>query len=113
MQGIGAAAKKLGVTIRVYYPSNAPECWPHTSQYKKNVLGLPFDDRSVVLTSLSGIKQGFSRQRGYWHYNVQSGLQQQELMRRRGHGSLKQLVWHRRPGQDNDVSVCGLPGAGS
>jgi hypothetical protein len=113
MQGIGAAAKKLGVTIRIYYPSNAPECWPHTSQYKTNVLGLPFDDTSVVLTSLSGIKQGFSRQRGYWHYNVQSGLQQQELMRRRGHGSLKQLVWHRRPGQDNDVSVCGLPGAGS
>lgn len=113
MQGIGAAAKKLGVTIRIFYPSNAPECWPHTSQYKKNVLALPFDERTVVLTSLSGIKQGFSRQRGYWHYNVQSGLQQQELMRRRGYGSLKQLIWHRRPGQDSDVSVCGLPGAGS
>lgn len=113
MQGIGAAAKKLGVTIRVYYPSNAPECWPHTIQYKKNVLALPFDEESVVLTSLSGIKQGFGRQRGYWHYNVQSGLQQQEFMRRRGYGSLKQLIWHRRPGHDSDVSVCGLPGAGS
>lgn len=113
MQGIGEAAKKLGVPVRIYYPSNAPECWPHTAQYKKNVLGLPFDDKTVVLTSLSGIKQGFARQRGYWHYNVQSGLQQQELMRRRGYGSLKQLVWHRRPGQDSDVSVCGLPGAGS
>lgn len=113
MQGIGAAAKKLGVSIRIYYPSNAPECWPHTSQYKKNVLALPFDEKTVVLTSLSGIKQGFSRQRGYWHYNVQSGLQQQELMRQRGYGSLKQLIWHRRPGQDSDVSVCGLPGAGS
>ncbi len=111
MQGIGAAARAMGVTIRVYYPSNAPECWPHTAQYKKNVLALPFDDKSVVLTSLSGIKAGFQRQRGYWHYNVQSGLEQQALMERRGYGSLKQLIWNRRPGQDSDVSVCGLPGS--
>jgi hypothetical protein len=111
MQGIGKAARAMGVTIRVYYPSNAPECWPHTAQYKNNVLALPFDDKSVVLTSLSGIKAGFSRQRGYWHYNVQSGLEQQALMQRRGYGSLKQLIWNRRPGQDSDVSVCGLPGS--
>jgi hypothetical protein len=110
MQGIGAAARALGVSVRVYYPSNAPECWPHTTQYKRNVLALPFDDASVVLTSLSGIKRGLGRQRGYWHYNVQSGLQQQALLRRPGYGSLKQLVWHRRPGDDVDVSVCGLPG---
>ncbi len=110
MQGVGAAARALGVPIRIYYPSNAPECWPHTKQYKRNVLALPFDDASVVLTSLSGIKQGFGRQRGYWHYNVQAGLQQQELLARPGYGSLKQLVWHRRPGHDVDVSVCGLPG---
>lgn len=110
MQGIGAAARALGVSVRVYYPSNAPECWPHTTQYKRNVLALPFDDASVVLTSLSGIKRGLGRQRGYWHYNVQSGLQQQSLLRRPGYGSVKQLVWHRRPGHDVDVSVCGLPG---
>jgi hypothetical protein len=112
MQGIGAAARDMGVTIRIYYPSNAPECWPHTAQYKKNVLALPFDEDSVVIQSLSGVKAGFERQRGYWHHNVQSGLEQQSMLRRRGYGSLKQLVANRRPGNDADVTVCGLPGGG-
>lgn len=112
MQGIGAAARDMGVTIRIYYPSNAPECWPHTAQYKANVLALPFDEDSVVIQSLSGVKAGFERQRGYWHHNVQSGLEQQSMLRRRGYGSLKQLVANRRPGNDADVTVCGLPGGG-
>jgi formylglycine-generating enzyme required for sulfatase activity len=110
MQGIGAAAKAIGVPIRIYYPSNAPECWPWTEQYKKNVLALPFDERSVVLQTLSGIKTGYGRQIGYWHHNVQSGLQQQELARKRGVGSLKQAVFDRLPGNDPDVSTCGLAG---
>ena len=59
MQGIGAAARAMGVTIRIYYPSNAPECWPFSEQYKKNVLALPFDDKSIVLQTLSGIKAGY------------------------------------------------------
>lgn len=112
MQGIGAAARAMGVTIRIYYPSNAPECWPFTEQYKKNVLALPFDDRSVVLQTLSGIKGGYAKQIGYWHYNVQSGLQQQELLSRRGYGSLKQVVFERLPGGDPDLTTSGLPGSG-
>ena len=62
MQGIGAAARAMGVNIRVYYPSNAPECWPHTKQYKANVLALPFDAQTVVLQTLSGVKAGFAKQ---------------------------------------------------
>ena len=112
MQGIGNAAKAIGVPIRVYYPSNAPECWPWTEQYKKNVLALPFDDRSVVLQTLSGIKGGFGKPIGYWHYNVQSGLVQQELMSRRGTGSLKQVVFERSPTNDPDLTTSGLPGGG-
>jgi formylglycine-generating enzyme required for sulfatase activity len=112
MQGIGAAARDMGVTVRIYYPSNAPECWPHTAQYKANVRALPFDADSVVIQSLSGIKSGFEKQRGYWHHNVQSGLEQQALLGRRGYGSLKQLIANRRPGNDADLTVCGLPGGG-
>jgi formylglycine-generating enzyme required for sulfatase activity len=112
MQGIGAAARAMGVTIRVYYPSNAPECWPHTPQYKKNVGALPFDEDTVVLQTLSGIRPGFGEKRkGYWHYNVQSGLQQQELMRRKGHLSLKQLVEVRNRTDDPDLSISGLAAA--
>ncbi len=108
MQGIGKAAHALGVPIRVYYASNAPESWPHTKQYKANVLALPFDQQSVVLTSLSGIASGFAKQRGYWHYNVQSGAQQQSFMRKDGYASLKQLVWHRLPSNDSDLTTCGI-----
>jgi formylglycine-generating enzyme required for sulfatase activity len=112
MQGIGAAAKKLGVTIRVYYPSNAPECWPHTQQYKSNVNALPFDDKTVVLQTLSGTRPGFGeKKKGYWHYNVQSGLQQQELMRLKGYMSLKQLVSLRNRTDDPDLTLSGLEAA--
>ncbi len=112
MQGIGAAARAMGVPIRIYYPSNAPECWPLTEQYKKNVLALPFDDKSLVVQTLSGVKAGFGKQIGYWHYNVQSGLQQQELLGRRGYGSLKQVVFERNQGNDPDLTTSGLPGGG-
>jgi formylglycine-generating enzyme required for sulfatase activity len=108
MRGIGESARKLGVSIRVYYPSNAPECWPHTPQYKRNVLGLPFDERTVVLQTLSGVKAGFGKQKGYWHYNVQSGLQQQELMGRKGYISLKQLAFERNKTDDVDLTISGL-----
>ncbi|HEY1098556.1 MAG TPA: hypothetical protein VGF99_06495, partial [Myxococcota bacterium] len=113
MQGIAASAKKLGVTVRIFYPSNAPECWPHTAQYKSNVRALPFDEQSVVIQSLSGVKAGFGKQKGYWHYNVQSGLQQQELMTHKGYVSLKQLVGARHKSPDPDLTTSGLAGVGN
>jgi hypothetical protein len=109
MQGIAKAARALGVTIRVYYPSNAPECWPHTKQYKANVRALPFDEHSVVLQTLSGMKAGYGKSIGYWHYNVQSGLLQQSLMGKRGYLSLKQVVYERIKTDDPDLSILGLP----
>ena len=109
MQGIGAAARALGVTIRVYYPSNAPEFWPHSAQYKNNVIALPFDERSVVLQTLSGVQPGFGqKKKGYWHYNAQAGLMQQDLMRRREVGSMRQLVTVRNKTDDPDFTVSGL-----
>jgi hypothetical protein len=109
MIGIGNAARAAGVVIRVYYPSNAPEFWPHSQQYKDNVIGLPFDERSVVLQTFSGLHPGYGeKKKGYWHYNVQAGLDQQALMRRRGVGSLPQLVTVRLKTQDPDLTVTGL-----
>jgi hypothetical protein len=110
MQGIAAAAKALNVTVRVYYPSNAPECWPHTSQYKKNLLALPFDEQSVIIQSLSGVKAGFGKQKGYWHYNVQGALEQQRLLSHKGYFSLRQLMGTRHKGNDPDLTTSGLPG---
>lgn len=109
MQGIARAARTAGVIMRVYYPSNAPEFWPLSQQYKDNVTALPFDDRSVVLQTFSRLAPGFGEKKtGHWHYNVQAGLQQQELMRRRGVGSLPQLVNLRNKTDDPDLTVSGL-----
>ena len=111
MQGIGAAAKKMGVTIKIYYPSNAPECWPFTKEYKANVLGLPFDAGSIVLQTVSGLPPGYQHQTGHWHYNVQSGLQQQELIGRKGIILAKQLIEFRNKTQDSDLTISGLAAA--
>lgn len=109
MAGIAQAAKNVGVPIRVYYASNAPEFWPHAQQYKDNVIGLPFDDSSVVLQTFSGLHPGYgNKKRGYWHYNVQAGRNQQELMRRRGVGSLPQLVTVRSKTDDPDLTITAL-----
>jgi hypothetical protein len=72
-------------------------------------MGLPFDERSVVLQTFSGLHPGYGeKKKGYWHYNVQAGLDQQALMRRRGVGSLPQLVTVRLKTQDPDLTVTGL-----
>jgi hypothetical protein len=110
MTSIGKSAKKLGVPIRVYYPSNAPEFWELTEQYRKNVWSLPFDDHSVVVQTISGksMKTGFG-QKGYWHYNVQHGLQQQALLKRRGITRHRQLLYHRVKTDSPELTLTGMP----
>jgi hypothetical protein len=111
MPSIGKAAHALGVPIHIYYTSNAPECWPFSAQYKANVAGLPFDERSVVLHTLSATKAGFEEQTGHWHYNVQSALQYQSLLKLPGYTLLKHLIFERVKTDDPDLTICGLPGA--
>ncbi|HEX5635273.1 MAG TPA: hypothetical protein VFX50_18645, partial [Gemmatimonadales bacterium] len=123
MQDIGAAARALGVVVRVYYPSNAPEVWEFTQQYRDNVRGLPFDERSVVITTVSGLRargQGPRGPRGqgprgetsgYWHYHVQGGLWQQSLLGRSGVRTQKQLVYDHVRTDAPDLSFSGLPGS--
>jgi hypothetical protein len=112
MRSIGAAAKKLGVPVRVYYPSNAPEFWELTPAYRANVLGLPFDDESVVVQTISGLsmKTGFG-QTGYWHYNVQRALHQQRLLARPGITRHKQLLYHRVKTDSPELTLTGMRSA--
>jgi hypothetical protein len=53
LRNVAIAAKELGVPIRVLYLSNAEEYWKqYTPEFRDNVLGLPFDERSVLLRTL-------------------------------------------------------------
>jgi hypothetical protein len=110
MQGIGEAARKLGVVIHIYYPSNAAEFWNFTDQYRSNVRNLPFDDQSIVVQTISGIglKSGFN-QRGYWHYNVMYGKHQQDLLQKQGITREKQLLYNRIKTDNDDLTLTGLP----
>lgn len=51
--GIGVAARRLGVALRVLYLSNAEEYWERLPQpFRDNLRGLPVDERSLVLRTL-------------------------------------------------------------
>jgi hypothetical protein len=112
MISIGKAARALHVPIRIYYPSNAPEFWEFTDQYRKNVQGLPFDEQSIVVQTISGLslKTGFG-QSGYWHYNVQDGRAHQALLARPGFTRLKQVLFHRTRSDSSELTWSALPAA--
>jgi len=110
MTSIAAAARALGTVVRIYYVSNAPTSWGGeiTAAYRDNVLGLPFDERSIVLQTTS--KGGF-RQIGKWHHNVQWGRHLQMRMRQRGYENVLAILEDRIPSDHGDLTVLGLPGS--
>ena len=109
MVEIGKAARAMGVPVRVYYTSNAPTAWGGqvTPAYRRNVRALPMDEQSIVLQTMNF---GAFAQTGYWHHNVQWGLEQQRrLGLENGYRSAMHLVWDRLPGDDGDLTINGLP----
>ncbi len=77
MPSIAKAAREMGVTIRVYYPSNAEEQWKNLpQQYRDNVIALPFDERSVILRTI--FNKRYHQAESKWHYIVHGGLHAQE-----------------------------------
>ena len=72
---IGEAARALKTPIRLLYVSNAQEYWKYPEQYRKNIAGLYFDEKSNVVHTLST----WSTNKDY-RYVVQPGLNYQEWM---------------------------------
>jgi hypothetical protein len=53
VEGVGAAAKELGVPIRLVYLSNAEQYWDeYAPAFRKNMQALHFDERSLILHTL-------------------------------------------------------------
>lgn len=110
VRGIGEAARRLSVPVRVFYPSNAPENWDLPQAYRDNVRSLPFDERSVILQTMAGTKTGFG-QKGYWHYNIEGGRHAQELLAKPGYDRMAKMLGTRIPTDEKDLTVVGLPSA--
>ena len=108
MRQIGDAARDLGIPIRIYYTSNAPNAWGSqmTPDYRENVRSLPMDDESVTLQVL-GFLSGFGQQ-GYWHFHVTNGLELQHRLGLQGYDSVRKPVTERIPTDDPDLTVLGL-----
>jgi sulfatase modifying factor 1 len=105
---VAAAATSLGVPIRVFYTSNAPISWGGqiTDPYRDNLLGLPFDHRSIVLQTTA---DGGFRQTGHWHYNVQWGRHLHALLRKPGYDTVMKMLFERIPAGHGDLTAVGLP----
>ncbi len=105
---VSAATEALGHPLRIYYSSNAPSAWggEMTAAYRKNVLGMPFDARSLVLQTNN---QGGFRQTGYWHHNVAWGLHVQQLLALPGYDHLSKILVGRIPTDDGDMTTLGMP----
>jgi hypothetical protein len=110
LSSVAAAAHALDLPIRVLYLSNAPSAWGGevVPNFRDNLRGLPFDERSVVLMTTNN---GGFRQMGYWHYNVADGRHVQRLLARPGYDTIYKILAERIPTPDGDVTVLALPGA--
>lgn len=88
MQSIAEQAKKMGISIRILYFSNAEEYFPLDGQFRNNILSLPVDNKSIVLRTISIRKSQFpwaedshlSTDRGF-HYSIQPTLEFQEWLK--------------------------------
>jgi hypothetical protein len=109
LPAIAASARALGVTVRVYYPSNAEEQWTLTPTYRRNVGLLPFDERSVVLRTLYA-RRWRNDPSSYWQYVVHGGLDAQRRMALAGYTRVGELMDERSPTPVLRLSVIRLPG---
>lgn len=95
MQGIGKAARDAGMVVRTVYMSNAPQYFNFDDQFRANIAALPFDDKSVFLHTLT--RGAFGYADGYYHYNVQPGLNFQTWLERSRFRKLTQILRYRTP----------------
>lgn len=84
LYSIGEAAKKLGIKIRILYPSNAEEFWKFNENFKRNVLNLPFDEASIVVRTVHEFPWHVNDRSGssgsFWHYVVHGGYNYQKKL---------------------------------
>jgi hypothetical protein len=65
--GVGESAKKMGVPMRAVYLSNAEQYWPYPDQFRQNMRAQNFDDKSLIVRTMS-------QKQGGYQYGVQPAL---------------------------------------
>lgn len=93
MVDLGAAAQKAGLAFRVIYMSNAPQYFDFDAQFRTNVAALPVDEKSWYVHTLTRGKYGYAD--GFYHYNVQPGINFRQWMAETKLKKLTQILKHR------------------
>lgn len=93
MIDLGAAAQKAGLVYRVIYMSNAPQYFDFGDQFRANIQALPVDEKSWYVHTLT--RGAFGYADGFYHYNVQPGLNFRQWMAETKLKKLTQILKHR------------------
>lgn len=85
--GIGQAARRLGIPMRIVYLSNAEMYLPYSKAFATNMKSVPADARSLLLRTLRHNSYPMLGDR--WHYNVQPFIE--DYLRRLETGSYRRI----------------------
>jgi len=69
VRAVGDAARRLGLTVRIVYFSNAEQFFPYTRTFVANMNALPTDERTVALRTIRHRSIRIADE-GRWHYMV-------------------------------------------
>jgi len=109
MPAIAESARKLDVPLRIFYSSNADDHWELSQRYRDNLLGLPFDDRSVLLRTVFPRSQKRDPTQK-WQYVIQGAREAQRKLVRSGWSYTWYFNEDGHPGAPENVVAIGLPG---
>ncbi len=72
LRGAAAAARKMGVKVRILYFSNAEDYWLYPKHFRKHISSMPMDKLSVLLHTFSH-PRWFTIKHACFHYYIVHG----------------------------------------
>lgn len=85
--GLAASARGLAVPVRVFYVSNAEGYWKYNTEYRINIIGQYFDEKSLFLRTVAA-----KWTNGDYRYNIQKASNFQEWLKHEWVTSYRQIV---------------------
>lgn len=85
--GLAASARALAVPLRVLYVSNAEGYWKYNAEYRANIIGQFFDEKSLFLRTVAA-----KWTNGDYRYNIQKATNFQEWLKHEWVRSYRQIV---------------------
>ena len=73
MLDLAQVLKKMNLSLNVLYVSNAEQYFKITPQYRRNLLALPWGEKSALLRTMGWRILGFMNEDEKYHYNLQTG----------------------------------------